>query len=47
MRAQLDRPKETPIERIFRKLVRRKMTSAERISFHLKAEMKLPARKPA
>ncbi len=28
-------PKEMPIERIFRKVVGRKMTPAERLSFHL------------
>jgi hypothetical protein len=33
--------KELPIERIFRKIVGRKMTQAERLCFHLK-----PATKP-
>jgi hypothetical protein len=35
---------ETPIERIFEKVMRRKMTSQERIYFHLKAGIKLPPR---
>lgn len=35
-------PSETPIERIFEKVMRRKMTSQERIYFHLKREVKPP-----
>jgi hypothetical protein len=30
------RPAETPIERIFRKIMNRRMTSEERRSFHIK-----------
>jgi hypothetical protein len=33
---------ETPIERIFQKVMRRKMTSQERIYFHLKRQIKPP-----
>jgi hypothetical protein len=33
---------ETPIERIFQKVMRRKMTSQERIYFHLKRKIKPP-----
>lgn len=36
-------PAKTPIERIFEKIMRRKMTSQERIYFHLKREVKPPA----
>jgi hypothetical protein len=39
-------PKETPLERIFRKLIGRKMTEPERISFHLKSAVKPMRRKP-
>jgi len=39
-------PKETPLERIFRKVIGRKMTELERISFHLKAAVKPLKRKP-
>jgi hypothetical protein len=39
-------PKETPLERIFRKLIGRKMTEPERISFHLKLAVKTVRRKP-
>lgn len=35
---------ETPIERIFEKVMRRKMTSQERIYFHLKRKIKPPMR---
>jgi hypothetical protein len=35
---------ETPIERIFRKVVGRNMTSSERICFHLKRRIKPPPR---
>ncbi len=35
---------ETPIERIFRKVMRRKMTSQERLYFHLKRKIKPPPR---
>jgi len=38
-------PKETPLERIFRKLIGRKMTALERISFHLKAALRPLKRK--
>ena len=34
----------TPIERIFEKVMRRKMTSQERIYFHLKRRIKPPPR---
>jgi hypothetical protein len=38
--------KETPIERIFRKIMGRKMTQEERLCFHLKARTKVkPVRK--
>ena len=40
-------PKEIPIERIFRKVMRRKMTALERISLHLKPVVKPHARKTA
>jgi hypothetical protein len=33
-------PKETPIERIFEKVMGRKMTSQERVYFHLKPKAK-------
>ena len=36
--------KETPIERIFQKVMRRKMNSSERICFHLKRRIKPPPR---
>ena len=35
---------ETPIERIFEKVMRRKMTSQERVYFHLKRKIKPPLR---
>jgi hypothetical protein len=35
-------PAETPIERIFKKVMRRKMTSQERVYFHLKRQIKAP-----
>ena len=38
--------KETPLERIFRKLIGRKMTEPERISFRLKSSAKAVRRKP-
>ena len=37
-------PTETPIERIFEKVMRRKMTSQERLYFHLKRKIKPPPR---
>ncbi len=37
-------PTETPIERIFEKVMRRKMTSQERVYFHLKGKIKPPLR---
>ena len=37
-------PSETPIERIFEKVMRRKMTSQEKIYFHLKRRIKPPPR---
>ena len=40
----LDLPKLTPIERIFHKVVGRKMTAFERICFHLKRRIKPPPR---
>ena len=43
---QNDVPKETPLERIFRKIIGRKMTEPERISFHLKAAVKPAKRNP-
>ena len=36
--------KETPIERIFQKVVGRKMTSFEKVCFHLKRRIKPPPR---
>ncbi|MBZ5661045.1 MAG: hypothetical protein LAO08_11620 [Acidobacteriia bacterium] len=39
-----DLPYETPIERIFHKVVGRKMTAFERICFHLKRRIKPPPR---
>ena len=36
--------KETPIERIFKKVMHRKMTTYERICFHLKRRIKPPPR---
>jgi len=38
--------KETPLERIFRKLIGRRMTEPERVSFHLKSALKRIKRKP-
>ncbi len=35
---------ETPIERIFEKVMRRKMTSQEKIYFHLKRRIRPPLR---
>jgi hypothetical protein len=35
-------PAETTIERIFKKVMRRQMTSQERIYFHLKRQIKPP-----
>ncbi len=40
-------PKEIPIERIFRKVMRRKMNALERVSFHLKPEVTPHVRKTA
>jgi len=40
----LDFQKETPIERIFQKVVGRKMTSFEKVCFHLKRRIKPPPR---
>jgi hypothetical protein len=37
-------PTETPIERIFEKVLGRKMTSEERMYFHLKPKIKGPQR---
>jgi hypothetical protein len=37
-------PTETPIERIFERVMHRKMTSQERIYFHLKPRFKPPQR---
>ena len=37
-------PAKTPIERIFEKVMHRKMTSQERIYFHLKRQVKPPPR---
>jgi hypothetical protein len=37
-------PSWTPIERIFKKVMHRKMTSQERMYFHLKREVKPPPR---
>jgi hypothetical protein len=37
-------PAKTPIERIFEKVMRRKMTTQERIYFHLKRKIKAPPR---
>ena len=38
--------KETPLERIFRKVVGRKMTGPEKISFHIKTAVKPVKHKP-
>ena len=40
-------PAKTPIERIFEKVMHRKMTSQERIYFHLKRPIKPPPRAKA
>ena len=40
-------PTETPIERIFEKVMGRRMTSQERIYFHLKRKIKPPPRASA
>lgn len=40
-------PAKTPIERIFEKVMHRKMTSQERIYFHLKRRIKPPPRAKA
>jgi hypothetical protein len=47
MRSQPHDPltKESPLERIFRKLIGRKMTTLERVSFHLKSALKPVKRK--
>jgi hypothetical protein len=37
-------PAKTPIERIFEKVMHRKMTSQERLYFHLKRQVKPPPR---
>jgi hypothetical protein len=37
-------PAQTPIERIFEKVMRRKMTSQERVYFHLKRKIRPPSR---
>jgi hypothetical protein len=37
-------PTETPIERIFEKVMRRKMTAQEKMYFHLKRRIKEPPR---
>jgi hypothetical protein len=37
--------KETPLERIFRKVIGRKMTGPEKISFHIKTAVKPTKRK--
>jgi hypothetical protein len=37
--------KETPLERIFRKLIGRRMTEPERVSFHLKSAIRRIKRK--
>lgn len=37
-------PAKTPIEQIFEKVMGRKMTSRERLYFHLKRKIKPPAR---
>jgi hypothetical protein len=41
-RARSNVPAETPIERIFERVVGRKMTSQERVWFHLKPNTKAP-----
>jgi hypothetical protein len=40
-------PAKTPIERIFEKVMNRKMTSQERVYFHLKRQIKPPPRAKA
>lgn len=42
-RARSNVPAETPIERIFERVVGRKMTSQERVWFHLKRNVKPPS----
>ena len=37
-------PAKTPIERIFEKVMHRKMSTQERIYFHLKHKIKVPPR---
>ena len=39
--------KKTPIERIFERVMHRKMTSQERVYFHLKRKLKPPRRTAA
>jgi hypothetical protein len=43
-RSRARAPAETPIERIFEKVMGRKMTSQERVYFHLKRKIKPPLR---
>ena len=46
-RMRASAPTETPIERIFEKVMGRRMTSQERIYFHLKRKIKPPPRASA
>jgi hypothetical protein len=46
-RIRASAPTETPIERIFEKVMGRRMTSQERIYFHLKRKIKPPPRASA
>jgi len=43
-RSRARAPAKTPIERIFEKVMQRRMTSQERIYFHLKRQIKPPPR---
>jgi len=43
-RSRARAPAKTPIERIFEKVMHRKMTSQERIYFHLERKIKSPMR---
>jgi hypothetical protein len=43
-RSRAPAPAETPIERIFEKVMHRKMTSQERVYFHLKHKIRPPMR---
>ena len=44
VRSRASVPAKTPIERIFEKVLGRKMTSQERVYFHLERKIKSPPR---